>query len=437
LKRLSKFAVLRLPLTMPRSFAGPPTYSFSIVTQTGSAIGGYTVGSLSHVGNYAVLNDSRQVIFWFQTPEPCQDGVASQNAVVALKSQFVSPAYLRSFFLDNAGNVYIDGGGGVYARPADGRAPLSLLFSYTAMLGVPWNDSGVPATRAFGVDDVIGVGLAQGSTSGSYIGTQDGVVAGPYQSIDSAVISRNGQIAYLDANGVLRTSGGLIIGPGSIPGGATIGTLTGVRGTYGVPVGINNSGQVAFAATYGAGQAGIFTNNGLAIAPVPGCNSRLCNLSRVNINDNGLIAYTGIAAFPSPYFSSTYVATQYGYVARPSDKMFGKTVASAYNLSDYFLNNHNDLVFVAGFTDRTQAVVLATDTRLQRSRLPPTSTMPPASMGRERVASGGEAVSLPYHAHLRLRSIWANRWASGFGLAPSRRGESLRTLSFLTLLIGW
>ena len=171
LSKLAFFPVLGFLLTMPQAFAGPPSYSFSIVAQTGSVIGGYTIGTLCPGGTdcQATLNDSRQVVFragqftsgvgwnWI--------GYATPSAVLATSGQMGYPSNVLNFFLNNAGQVYIGStyASGVYTVPADGSAPLSLLFNYFPMPGVPpCPHYSAPATYLFGVDNAGEVGLGAG-----------------------------------------------------------------------------------------------------------------------------------------------------------------------------------------------------------------------------------------------------------------------------------
>jgi hypothetical protein len=365
---------------MPQAFAGDPMYSFSIVAQTGSVIGGYRIEAFSPPN--ATLNDSRHVVFSFNTTiagggAPVHQGVATQNAVVALPSQFVSPAWPRSFFLDNTGEVYIDGGTGVYRRPADGSTPLSLLFHYLPIPGVPPCSDCVdpPDTYAFGIDDTGGVGLVQSwQGNNRYLGTQNGV------QVDSAVLphscgpdggfepypvmSRNGQAAYFYLGASLYswlgTTGGLTIGPGSVLGGIPISSID-LSQYHWANLGINDSGQVVFVATYGANQFGIFTDSGLAIGPLECSSGDLCPVDGVNINNDGLIAYININ-YPAGPNVSGIIATQYGTVIKGGDTIQGKTVAGIRNDLQYFLNNHNDIIFWVEFSDGTQAIVVAMDT---------------------------------------------------------------------------
>jgi hypothetical protein len=123
---------------MPRAFARAPTYSFSIVAQTGSVIGGYTVENLGGGGvPYAILNDSRQVVFSADGNDGSYwIGYLTERVLLATNAQLLCPNKALNFFLSNAGQVSIDAATGVYSIPANASAPPSLLFNYSLMPGV-------------------------------------------------------------------------------------------------------------------------------------------------------------------------------------------------------------------------------------------------------------------------------------------------------------
>jgi hypothetical protein len=292
---------------------------------------------------------------------------SSSPLVTSSSSPYIIPPNTSFLTINNSGvvasAVALDAGGGGIITVAQGSGP-TLLYQTSpngfAAMDHPWiNNNGVVAFSAAGTS----------STSSAYNGIFKGTGATLTSVIDQTtalMVPGPQRIAINDAGtvafgAVMAKTGYTLM---TAADGQTPVPLTDETGPIKVfysPL-INNSGRVAFLADFDSftgRQVQTMQVGSPDMTTIVDVSGPFSNALMVALNDNNRVVFTALldgAIHTGVYDGSDPVANK---VLAPGDQILGKEVVFAYAQASS-LNNNNQVAMYVGFSDFSQAIVLAT-----------------------------------------------------------------------------